>query len=391
MTWIDLVAQRRPSAVPPGTQPPENAADWYRIENNAADADSTDVFVYDTVGGWCGLYADDFVRDLRGVATKNINLRLNSPGGSVFEGIAIANAIRSHPANVTVYVDALAASIASVIALAGNKLIMQPQSQLMVHDASGGCHGNAAEMEYMRNLLDKQSDNIAAAYAAAAGGTTEEWRARMRDETWYTAQEAVDAGLADEVMPIPEKESTDADAQAQTPVYTRMQAAWDLTAYKYQGRDQAPAPAASDSDDIVNSVTETVSSLTEGEAVIKIDWAQAATDEAFLDLVRKTVRDSMPSPPEEDVENTSDVEDESGVEDATEDVEDESAETTEPEDAKKKTLPPWLKEDDDEKSDDDDSKKSAKNSDDDWDQLVANLSVSSLSADDAFNALKEAL
>src|SRR5688500_10001945 len=143
MSWIELVAQRRPPQVPKGVTPPDNAADWYRIENQIDDEDSTDVYVYDAIGGWFGTTSDDFIRDLKEITTSKISLRLNSPGGSVFEGITIANAIRTHPANVTVYVDGLAASIASIVALAGDRLVMMPQSQMMIHDASGGCYGNA--------------------------------------------------------------------------------------------------------------------------------------------------------------------------------------------------------------------------------------------------------
>lgn len=239
MSWIELVAQRRPPTVPPGMKPPENAADWFRIENTMDDPECTDIYVYDAIGGWFGIYTDDFIRDLKSVTTKNINLRINSPGGSVFDGVTIANAIRRHPANVTVYVDGLAASIASVIALSGDRMVMMPQTSFMIHDASGGCYGNAADMESMRDLLDKQSDNIAGAYAAVAGGTVAEWRERMKAETWYTADEAVEAGLADEVMPLPRRQE---ETEASTSVHTRMTAAWDLSAYRYAGRSAAPEP-----------------------------------------------------------------------------------------------------------------------------------------------------
>ena len=119
MSWIELVAERRTKNLPPGVEPPQGAADWYRIEDSTDETDSTDVFVYGSIGGFWGIYADEFIEELRQVTTPKINLRLNSGGGSVFEGVAVSNAIRAHPANVTVYVDSLAASIASVIMLAG--------------------------------------------------------------------------------------------------------------------------------------------------------------------------------------------------------------------------------------------------------------------------------
>ncbi|MGV9779791.1 head maturation protease, ClpP-related, partial [Streptosporangium sp. NPDC003464] len=164
-----------------------------------------------------------------------MTLRVNSPGGDVFDGIAIMNTLRSHPARVTTHVDSLAASIASVIAMAGDRIVMQPHSQMMIHDAAGMCIGNATDMHEMAAMLDRQSDNIAAVYAERAGGTVADWRERMRAETWLSAEEAVAAGLADEVAP---RRDTDKD---KAPVEN----AWDLSIFRYAGREHAPAPVAS--------------------------------------------------------------------------------------------------------------------------------------------------
>ena len=192
MPFIDL-----PDRIPGIRAQAREFRPWYRITNQAAD--EAEVMLYDEVGGWLGATADDFINDLRDITAPNILLRVNSPGGSVTEGIAIANALRSHPANVTVQVDGIAASIASVIAMAGDHVRMMPNALLMVHEASGVCAGDAAEMIKMAEILDKISGNIASAYATRAGGTVDEWRQVMRNETWYTAEEAVAAGLADEV------------------------------------------------------------------------------------------------------------------------------------------------------------------------------------------------
>ncbi|MFD6735926.1 ATP-dependent Clp protease proteolytic subunit, partial [Micromonospora aurantiaca] len=101
------------------------AQSWYRI-SNASDPDEAEVMLYDEIGGWLGCTADEFIADLRGVTSPTLRVRINSPGGSVYEGIAIANALRSHPANVVVQVDSIAASIASVIAMAGDRVEMAP-------------------------------------------------------------------------------------------------------------------------------------------------------------------------------------------------------------------------------------------------------------------------
>lgn len=241
MPFIELVAQRRSPSPPPGMTPPENAKDWFSI-SNSADVDTTDVYIYNDIGGWFGIYSDEFIDEFKQIATKNVNLRLNSPGGSVFEGIAIANAIRSHPANVTVYVDGLAASIASVIMLAGDRVVMLPQSQVMIHNASGGCYGDATEMTKMADLLDKQSKNIAEAYAERTGRPVDEFLTYMADETWFSAKEAVEIGLADEAMPMRPNKGEEADDPAAAAV-AKLRQPWDLTAFRYAGRDAAPAPA----------------------------------------------------------------------------------------------------------------------------------------------------
>lgn len=185
--------------------------DWYLIRNasdegssgGSSSADSADIFIYEEIGGWFGTPADEFVKDLHALNVKNINLRINSPGGSVWDAIAIYNALVAHPATVTVYVDALAASAASVIAMAGDRIIMMVGSQMMIHDASGICLGNEAETREFAAFLGKQSDNLASVYADRAGGTAEEWRALMKKETWMFADEAVEFKLADEVFTRP--------------------------------------------------------------------------------------------------------------------------------------------------------------------------------------------
>ncbi|WP_097921750.1 head maturation protease, ClpP-related [Streptomyces sp. wa1063] len=216
---------------------------WYEIRN-AADADEAELLIYDEIGGWWGNTPGEIVDELRAVTAPNLRVRINSPGGSVFDGIAIANAIRLHPANVTVQVDGIAASAASVIAMAGDRIVMTPQSQLMIHDASGMAYGNSADMTTMATLLDTQSDNIADAYAERAGGTREEWRERMRAESWYLAAEAVAAGLADEVLPSRK-------VQEEEPALSN---SWDLSVFRYAGRDEAPAPVTAVADDDVPPV-----------------------------------------------------------------------------------------------------------------------------------------
>lgn len=224
MTWIEL------PEVPGMQARMREPRAWFEFRNAA---DEAELLIFDEIGGW-GLWADEFAEQLKVVTAPRLTVRLNSPGGSVFDGIAIANALRAHPATVTVRVEGLAASIASVIALAGDRVVAAPGAMFMIHDAAGYCFGQASDMAKMVEVLNKISDNIAAAYAAKAGGSREQWRERMLAETWYTAAEAVAAGLADELME-PDRDDDPEDAR-------RMSARWDLSVFRYAGRENAPSP-----------------------------------------------------------------------------------------------------------------------------------------------------
>ncbi|MDQ7910250.1 Clp protease ClpP [Phytohabitans sp. ZYX-F-186] len=179
-------------------RPTDGGKSWYRITNAAKKNEPVEVFIYDRIGGW-GVSARDFVMELRGVKAQKIMLHINSPGGEVFDGVAIHAALVNHPAHVVAIVDGLAASAASFIAMAGDEIEVEKAGRLMIHDASGGCLGNAKDMREMADLLDSLSQTIAEIYADRAGGTVEEWREAMLAETWFTAAEAVEKGLADRV------------------------------------------------------------------------------------------------------------------------------------------------------------------------------------------------
>lgn len=187
----------------------------------------------DSYGGFWGVSAKEFVfaLDEMGDGVEQINLHINSPGGDVFEGIAILNALRNHPANVTAIVDGLAASSAGFIAAGANELIMGRNTQIMVHDAWGLVIGNAADMEKFSQQLNKLSDNIASVYVEKAGGTLTEWRNAMLDETWYSAEEAVQAGLADKVAAKSKNEGNKSASNR-----------FDLSIFAHAGRGNAPAP-----------------------------------------------------------------------------------------------------------------------------------------------------
>jgi ATP-dependent protease ClpP protease subunit len=179
----------------PLAQLKQGRGDWYRITNQGETAE---VMIYDEIGYW-GVSADQFVREIQNVTAKSLTVRLNSPGGEVFDGIAIYNSLKSHPATVNVKVEGLAASAASFIAMAGDTVEIARNAMMMVHDAHGLAIGNAGDMRQMADLLDQTSANIADMYAQRSGKTVDHWRTVMKAETWYTGQQAVDAGLADQV------------------------------------------------------------------------------------------------------------------------------------------------------------------------------------------------
>ena len=146
--------------------------------------------------------AASFQKDLKGLGeVSQINLHVNSPGGSVFEGIAIGNMLKKHNAHVTAYVDALAASIASVIVASCDEVIMPENSMLMIHNPMSGIFGNASEMRKRADDLDKIAESSVITYLSKAGDklTEEKIKQIMADETWLSAQEAYECGLCDVV------------------------------------------------------------------------------------------------------------------------------------------------------------------------------------------------
>jgi ATP-dependent protease ClpP protease subunit len=204
-------------------------------ENTSREAD---VYIYDEIGGW-GVYASEFINQLASLDVDQINLHLNSPGGDVFEGSAIYNCLVAHAARIRVVVDGIAASAASYIAMAGDEIVMNPGSMMMIHDASGFCYGPATDMREMAALLDKVSDTIAGIYAHRTSTPATDWRARMLVTTWYTGEEAVAAGLADRVVGMDELEEDSDDAAQDAVTALAKASAWMRSLY---GRDMGALP-----------------------------------------------------------------------------------------------------------------------------------------------------
>ena len=174
----------------------------------AQDDGPTLMHLYDEIG-WFGVQAADVVEALAGIK-GDVEVHLNSPGGSIFDGLAIYATFRQHPGTVSMVVDGLAASAASFIAMAAapGKLQVTPNGTMMIHEGSGICFGDAKDMADMAEVLDEASENIASIYAARAGKSAAEYRALMKAETWAVGKKAVALGLADSVRDLPDAPAT---------------------------------------------------------------------------------------------------------------------------------------------------------------------------------------
>jgi ATP-dependent protease ClpP protease subunit len=138
------------------------SARWYAI-NRKENTDEAEISIYDEIGAY-GVNAEDFVRDLKAITASRINLRLNTPGGEVFDATAIYNALIEHPARIDVHIDGVAASAGSYIAMSGDEIRMADNAYMMIHNAQGGVVGEAEDMRKYAEVLDKMNDNIAGMY-----------------------------------------------------------------------------------------------------------------------------------------------------------------------------------------------------------------------------------
>jgi ATP-dependent Clp endopeptidase proteolytic subunit ClpP len=254
--------------------------------------------LYDVIDDWGGPFgvsakevAD--VLDALPDDVREIRLHINSPGGIASEGVAILNLLRQHPARVVAVVDGLAASAASLIACGADETVMARNSELMIHAAWGVVVGNADDMREVADRLDHLTRNLAQVYADKAGGTVEEWLAAMKAESWYMAEEAVSAGLADRVLEV------EADETAKN--------RFDLRVFAHAGREHAPAPkspAPPSASGSPNTAQEAEMSLSDAlrerlgiaDENASEDTILAALDEALTEQADPPKNDGTPDP-----------------------------------------------------------------------------------------------
>lgn len=171
--------------------------DWYAIKQ---DGNTAEILIYDVIG-WPFIDANQFVRDLNAITADNITVGINSPGGDVFDGTAIYNALKNHPATITTRIDGIAASMASIIALTGDTIQIADNAYYMMHNAWGFTMGDYRDHKKAADLLDRITETLAATYVERTGKSMKDVRTMLDDETWLIGQELVDAGLADQLIP----------------------------------------------------------------------------------------------------------------------------------------------------------------------------------------------
>ncbi len=238
----------------------------------------------DSWGGWWGISAEEVSAALDKLPSSvtTLIIRINSPGGEVPDALAILNMFRAHRAKTIAVVDGWAVSAASFIACGCDETVMSPGTEAMIHDARIFAYGDPAALRKMADRMDTSSNGVAAIYADKAGKDEAYWRTVMGPETWFTAKEFVEAGLADRVAVVPDAGMTDTPGTDEPEVdETGLEGdapenVFDLSMYRYAGRNQAPAPAAA-----IAPPTKPPTASADG-----ITPPEGGTDMSFIDDVR---------------------------------------------------------------------------------------------------------
>ena len=216
---------------------------WYNFKQT--DTDPAVLSIFDDIGAF-GVSAKSFLNDLASAQGDSVRVEINSPGGDVFAGLAIYNGLRNSGKKVNVRVLGLAASAASLVAMAGDTIEMPENSFMMVHNPWGFAMGGASDMRDTADMLDKLGTSLASTYAKRTGKSAEEIAALLDAETWMSAAEAVDAGFATAVISeVPVKAAFDLD---------RLPA--NVRAAYASAKASAPAPAPAPEDDPAENTPE---------------------------------------------------------------------------------------------------------------------------------------
>ena len=186
---------------------------WYAMHE---DGDTAEIRIYDVIG-WPWIDADTFINELNRISASTITVAINSPGGDVFDGTAIYNALKNHDAHIVTRIDGIAASMASVIHQAGDERQVYNNVYGMIHNAWGISIGDYRDMNKTGEFLDRVSATLASTYAQKSGKSLDEMRDLMDEETWLIGSELVDQGFADSLVG---EAKEDASAQFNLDMYS---------------------------------------------------------------------------------------------------------------------------------------------------------------------------
>lgn len=174
--------------------------DWWKVE--ASTEDTEEILIYDYIG-WPFNDPYDLAQHLKALDGKDVTFRINSPGGDVFDGLAIYTAMTEYKGKITTRIEGLAASMASVIALGGSEVQAHKHAMYMIHEPLVLAVGNQHELREVADILQKINTNFIDIYSAKVGGKKRDIQQKMQDETWFTAKEAREYGFVDMVLDRP--------------------------------------------------------------------------------------------------------------------------------------------------------------------------------------------
>lgn len=201
-----VVCNRSPAELGPGI---------VRLNVDPETPDSAELYIYGDIGNYWGdgVDAQSFIKEIAALDVGTLNVRINSPGGLVFDGVAMYNALAQHSANVVVSVEGLAASIASVIAMAGDEVKIGESANMMIHKPWSWAGGNANDLRKEADVLDHLEEGLIGIYAARTGKSSDDLAKMLADETWMLGKQCVDEGFADTCVPNKTKSAKAAKSQ----------------------------------------------------------------------------------------------------------------------------------------------------------------------------------
>ena len=196
------------------------------------------LLIYDVIDPWWGVSAEMVKTSLLSIQdATDIDVYINSPGGDVFEATAIYSSLISHPANIHVHIDGVAASAATRVVMAGDTIEIAESGMYMIHYAWTISLGNATEMRKTADMLDKIDNTIVNDYVNNASADEKQIRAWMEAETWFTADEAVENGFANSII---QRQSSTDNSSSNKLNNQLTKKTWDLSAYQNAPKPQEP-------------------------------------------------------------------------------------------------------------------------------------------------------